>query len=211
VKGTLGKLFCEFYYWRNFLRWVKLVVSSKKAFGQDCFMHEFVPCKVWNIAPYFKINFLRIISIDMIKFCRHDFMHMITNLCTRWFKLAQFLIIKVIFSIYASMFTWIPCFSNTSRGTCGNFCRSTSPAKFDRHVEDVTSDMPWTTICTDIVAILYLCSIMKQPILVLKILVVLRSIIRLLVGSCVSRNHKRHWQKSMKRNDYLERQTSRYN
>ncbi len=161
VKGTLGRLFCQFYYWRNFLRWVKLVVSSKNAFGQDCFMHEFVPCKVWNIAPYFKINFWGIISIDMIKFCRHDFMHMITNLCTRWFKLVQFLIIKVIFSIYASMFTWIRCSSYTSCGICDNFCSSRSPAKFDRHVEDVTSDMPWTTMCTDIVAILYICLIMK--------------------------------------------------
>jgi hypothetical protein len=71
--------------------------------------------------------------------------------------------------------------------------------------------MPWTTMCRDIVAILYICSIMKQPILVLEIVVVLRSILRLLVGSCVSRNQKRHWQKSMERNDYLERQTSRYN
>jgi hypothetical protein len=77
-------------------------------------MHEFVPFKVSNIAPYFTINFWGIISIDMIKFCRHDFMHMITNLCTRWYKLVQFLIIKVIFSIYASMFTWRHCFSNTS-------------------------------------------------------------------------------------------------
>jgi hypothetical protein len=86
-----------------------------------------------------------------------------------------------------------------------------APAKFDdRHVEDVTSDMPWTTMCTDTIAIFYICSIMKQPILVLEILVVLRSILRLLVGSCVSRKHKRRWQKSMKRNDFLERQTSRY-
>jgi hypothetical protein len=51
VKGTLGKIFGQIYYWSNFLRWVKLVVSSKNAFGQDCFMHEFVPCKVWNSAP----------------------------------------------------------------------------------------------------------------------------------------------------------------
>jgi hypothetical protein len=71
--------------------------------------------------------------------------------------------------------------------------------------------MPWTTMCTNIVAGLYICSIMKQPTLVLEILVVLRSILRLLVGSCVSRNHKRQWQKSMKRNDYLERETSKYN
>jgi hypothetical protein len=89
VKGTLGKLFGQVYYWRNFLRRVKLVVSSKNAFGQDCFMHEFVACKVWNIAPYFKINFWGIISIDTIKFSRHDFMHMITNLCTRWFKIGS--------------------------------------------------------------------------------------------------------------------------
>jgi hypothetical protein len=150
-------------------------------------MHEFVPCKVWNIAPHFKIKFWGIISIDMIKFCRHDFTHMITNQCTRWFKLVQFLIIKVIFSIYASMFTWIHCFSNTSCGTCDNFCNSTSPTMFDRHVADVTSDMPWTTMCTDIIAILYICLIMKQPLLVLEILVVLRSILRLFVGSCVCR------------------------
>ncbi len=48
-------------------------------------------------------------------------------------------------------------------GTCDNFCSSTSRAKFDRHVEDVTSDMPWTTMCTNTVAIFYICSIMKQP------------------------------------------------
>jgi hypothetical protein len=71
--------------------------------------------------------------------------------------------------------------------------------------------MPWTTMSTDIVAILYICSIMKQSVLVLEILVVLRSILRLLLGSCVSRNHKRHWQISIERNDYLERQTSGYN
>jgi hypothetical protein len=138
-------------------------------------MDEFVSRKVWNnIAPCFKINFWGIISIGTIKFCRHDFIHMITNLCTRWFKLVQFLIIKVIFSIYASMSRWIHCFSNMSFGTCDNFCRSMSPTKFDRHVEDVTSDMPWTTMCTYIVAILYICSIMKQQILVLEILVVLK-------------------------------------
>ncbi len=79
-------------------------------------------------------------------------------------------------------------------GTCDTFCSSTTPAKFDRHVEDVTSDMPWTTMCTNTVALFCICSIMKQPILALEILVVLRSILRLLVGSCVSRKHKRHWQ-----------------
>jgi hypothetical protein len=64
-------------------------------------------------------------------------MHMITNLCTSWFKLVQFLIIKAIFSIYASMFTWIHCFSNTSCGTCENFCSSTSRTKFDQSLIDM--------------------------------------------------------------------------
>jgi hypothetical protein len=45
VKGTLGKLFGQFYYWSNFLSWVKLVVSSKNAFGQDCFMHNLLHVK----------------------------------------------------------------------------------------------------------------------------------------------------------------------
>jgi hypothetical protein len=138
---------------------------------QECFWPGlsyawFCSMKSLKHCTIFQDKLLRNYFCRYDKFCRHDFMHMITNLCIRLFKIVQFLIIKAIFSIYASMFTWIHCFINTSCGTCDNFCSSMSPTKFDRHVEDVTIDMPWTTMCTDILVIFYICSIMKQPILV---------------------------------------------
>jgi hypothetical protein len=68
---------------------------------------------------------------------------------------------------------------------------------FDRHVEDVTSDNHVYDNETTHASVGNISSVKVNT--------------RLLVGSCVSRNHQTHWQKSMKGNDYLEMQTSRYN